>query len=159
MYKLQSCNNINTNSVCNSLSKPEKISAFKKRRETKQTRQFFLAHGIEFGDVNTKLKYMTLIIFFSPSYRPGVAQRVCRGIALLLHDRGTRRGWVVSVTLRPCFTPRKDPVTIVQEAGWAPEPVWTGAEYLASPGFDPRTVQPVIIRCTDWATRPTIYDP
>ena len=25
------------------------------------------------------------------SYRPGVAQRVGRGIALLLHDRGTRR--------------------------------------------------------------------
>ena len=25
-------------------------------------------------------------------YRPGVAQRVCRGIALLFHDRGTRRG-------------------------------------------------------------------
>jgi len=26
-------------------------------------------------------------------YRPGVAQRVCRSIALLFHDRGTRR-WV-----------------------------------------------------------------
>jgi phosphoenolpyruvate synthase/pyruvate phosphate dikinase len=25
-------------------------------------------------------------------YRPGVAQRVGRGIALLLHDRATRRG-------------------------------------------------------------------
>ena len=25
-------------------------------------------------------------------YRPGVAHRVGRGIALLLHDRGTRRG-------------------------------------------------------------------
>ena len=25
-------------------------------------------------------------------YRPGVAQRVCRGIALLFHDSGTRRG-------------------------------------------------------------------
>jgi len=25
-------------------------------------------------------------------YRPGVAQRVGRGIALLFHDRGTRRG-------------------------------------------------------------------
>ena len=29
------------------------------------------------------------------------------------------------------FTPRKDPVPIVQEAGWAPGPVWTGAENLA----------------------------
>jgi hypothetical protein len=32
---------------------------------------------------------------------------------------------------RPLFTPRKDPVPIVQEAGWAPGPVWTGAENLA----------------------------
>ena len=31
---------------------------------------------------------------------------------------------------RPLFTPGKDPVPIVQEAGWAPGPVWTGAENL-----------------------------
>ena len=29
------------------------------------------------------------------------------------------------------FTPWKDPVPIVQEAGWAPGPVWTRAENLA----------------------------
>ena len=46
------------------------------------------------------------------------------------------------------FTPGKDPVLIVQEVGWAPGPVWTGAENLASPRFDPRTVQPVASRCT-----------
>ena len=35
-------------------------------------------------------------------YRPGVAQRVCRCIALLFHDRGTRRGeWSAA---RPCRT-------------------------------------------------------
>jgi len=27
-----------------------------------------------------------------------------------------------------------------------------GAEYLAPPGFDPQTVQPVAVRCTDYAT-------
>ena len=59
-------------------------------------------------------------------YRPGMAQRVGRGIALLFHDRGTRKGWVVSSTPRPHFTPGEDPVPIVQEAGWAPGPVWTG---------------------------------
>jgi len=59
---------------------------------------------------------------------PGMAQRVGRGIALLFHDRGTRRGWVVSSTPRPYFTPGKDPVTIWQEAGWAPGPVWTGVK-------------------------------
>jgi len=59
-------------------------------------------------------------------YRPGVAQRVGRGIALLFHDRGTRRGWVVSRTPWPHFTHGKDPVPILQETGWAPGPVWTG---------------------------------
>ena len=29
------------------------------------------------------------------------------------------------------FTPAKDQVPIVQEAGWAPGPVWIGAENLA----------------------------
>ena len=61
-------------------------------------------------------------------YRPGVAQRVGRGIALLFHDRDTRRGWVVSSTPRPHFTPEKNPVPIIQEAGWAPGPVWTGGK-------------------------------
>jgi hypothetical protein len=35
-------------------------------------------------------------------------------------------GWVVSVTPRPLFIPgKRTPLPIVQEAGWAPEPVWT----------------------------------
>jgi hypothetical protein len=49
------------------------------------------------------------------------------------------------------FTSGKDPVPIVQEAGWARGPVWTSAENLAPPGFDPRTVQPVASRYTDYA--------
>ena len=61
-------------------------------------------------------------------YRPGVAQRVGRGIALLFHDSGTTRGWVVSSTPRPHFIPGKDPVPILQEAGWATGPVWTGGK-------------------------------
>jgi len=62
------------------------------------------------------------------NYRPGVPQRVGRGIALLFHDRGTRRGWVISSTPRSHFTPGKDPVPIVQESGWATGPVWTGGK-------------------------------
>jgi len=34
--------------------------------------------------------------------------------------------WVVSSTPRQHFTPGKNPVPILQEAGWAPGPVWTG---------------------------------
>ena len=51
-----------------------------------------------------------------------------KGIALLFHDRGTRREQVVSSTPCPHFTPEKDPVPILQEAGWAPGPVWTGGK-------------------------------
>ena len=63
------------------------------------------------------------------------AHRGSRGIALPFLNHGTRRGWVVSVTPRPLFTPGKDSVPIVQEAGWAPGPVLTGAENLAPTGI------------------------
>jgi hypothetical protein len=83
--------------------------------------------------------------------------RRSRGIALPFLDYGTTRGWGVSVTCRPLFTAGKDPVPIVQEAGWAPGLVWTGAENLAPPGFDPWTVQTVASRYTDYATRPATF--
>ena len=35
---------------------------------------------------------------------------------------------MVSSTPRPHFTPVKDPVPILQEAGWTPGPVWTGGK-------------------------------
>ena len=48
------------------------------------------------------------------------------------------------------FTPRKDPVPIVQQAGWAPEGrtelVW---KISPPPGFDPTTVQSSASRYTD----------
>ena len=81
-------------------------------------------------------------------YTPDVSQRVGRGITLLFHDRGTRRGWVVSSTPRPHFTPRKDPVPILQEAGWASGPVWTGGK--SRPHRDSIPDRPARSRCTDW---------
>jgi len=51
-------------------------------------------------------------------YRTVVAQREGRGIALLFRDRGTRRGWVVSRTPRPHFTPGKDPPGTHFTGGW-----------------------------------------
>jgi len=39
------------------------------------------------------------------------------------------------MALEGIFNPRKDPVPIVQEAGWAPGPVWTSAENLAPTGI------------------------
>jgi hypothetical protein len=63
------------------------------------------------------------------------AHRGSRGIALPFHDHDTRRWWGLSVTPRPLFTPGNDPVPIVQEVGWAPGLVWTGAENFASTGI------------------------
>jgi hypothetical protein len=58
------------------------------------------------------------------------------GIAVLCFlDLGTRRGWGVSITPQPLSTPGKEPVPIVQEVGWAPGPVCTGAENLAPTGI------------------------
>jgi len=61
-------------------------------------------------------------------YRLDVAQRLGTGIALLFHDRGTRRRWVVSSAPRPHFTHGKEPVPIVQEAGWVPGAGWKGGK-------------------------------
>ena len=70
-------------------------------------------------------------------YRPGVAQRVGTGIALLFHDRGTRRRWAVSSTRRPHFTPGKDPVPIVQRGSVVPRAGLEGRKISSPPGFDP----------------------
>ena len=57
-----------------------------------------------------------------------MAQRVGRGIALLSHDHGTRRGEGSAARPGRTLPPGKDPVPIVQEAGWATGPVWTGGK-------------------------------
>ena len=87
-------------------------------------------------------------------YRPSVARRVGRGIALLFHNHGTRRGSVVSSTPRPHFTTGKDLVPILQKAGWAPGLVWTGGKSRPH-RHSIRTIQPIVNRYTNWATRPT----
>jgi hypothetical protein len=49
----------------------------------------------------------------------------------LIRNLGARKGWVVSTTPRPLYPREREPVPIVQEAGWAPGPVWTGTASLA----------------------------
>ena len=83
------------------------------------------------------------------------AHRGSRGIVLPFHDDGTRRGWGVSVTPRPIFTPGKNTLPIVQEAGWPQGRSGQVRKISPLPGFDCRTVQPVASRYTDYATRPT----
>ena len=50
------------------------------------------------------------------------------------------------------FTPGNDPVPIVQEAGWVPGQVWTGAENLAPTGIRSPDRPARSESCyTDWA--------
>jgi hypothetical protein len=43
-------------------------------------------------------------------------------------------GWVINATPLLLYLRKGDPLPILQEAGWAPGPVWTGAENLALTG-------------------------
>jgi len=53
----------------------------------------------------------------------------------------------------PRFTPGKEIRSpLYRKLCGPPGRVWTGAENLAPPEFDPRTVQPVASRYTDWAS-------
>jgi hypothetical protein len=58
-----------------------------------------------------------------------------RGIALLFLNLGATRGGGWSAPRPGRFTPGKDSVPIVQEAGWAPGPVLTCAKNLAPTGI------------------------
>jgi hypothetical protein len=88
-------------------------------------------------------------------YRPELAYRVDRGIALPFRDLGARRGWVVSTTPRPLFPPGKTRYPLYRRLGGPQD--WPGRvrKIAPPPGYDPRTVQSVASRYTDWTTRPT----
>jgi len=67
-------------------------------------------------------------------YRPGVAQRVGRGIALLFHDRGTRRGeWSAARTGRT-LPPGKTRYPFYRRLGW-PRAGLDGRKISSPPGF------------------------
>jgi hypothetical protein len=94
-----------------------------------------------------KVKKSKVHPYFNPRHLEG-----SRGIALSMLDLGTRRGGCSAS--RPCrFTPGKDPVPIVQEAGWAPWLVWTGAKHLASTGLT--SLPPSCVDCLKiWEPKP-----
>jgi hypothetical protein len=61
---------------------------------------------------------------------PLMAQTGVGGIALPVLNFGARCGCVVNVIPRPLYPWERHPAPVVQEAGWALGPIWTG--------FDPR---------------------
>jgi hypothetical protein len=70
-------------------------------------------------------------------------------------DRGE---WSASRPGRALAPGKRPPVPIVQEAGWAPEPVWTqrleekSFRLCQGSNFQRPVVQPVARHYTDWAT-------
>jgi hypothetical protein len=62
---------------------------------------------------------------------------------------GARWGrWLTQYPAR--FTPGKRSISIPQEAGCFPVPVWLCAEHIRTTGLDPRTAQPIAGRYTSW---------
>jgi len=89
-------------------------------------------------------------------YRPGVAQRVGRGIAPLFHDSGTRWGeWSATRTGRT-LPPGKTRYSFYRRLV-GPQGRSGRAENLVPTGIRSRTVQPVVSSYTDWASRSTPY--
>ena len=76
-----------------------------------------------------------------------MAQRVGRGVALLLHDHGTRRGEWSAARPGRTLPPGKSRYPLYRRLG-GPQGRSGRAENLAPQGFDPRTVQPVVSRYT-----------
>jgi hypothetical protein len=52
-------------------------------------------------------------------------------MALLFFDLGARWEWMVNARQRPLYRWARAPVPLIEEAGWAWGPVWTGAENIA----------------------------
>ena len=91
---------------------------------------------ITMGNKKQNLRCTIIIMIQWSRYSPGVAQRVGRGIALLFHDRGTRRWWVVSSTPQTHFTPGERHGTHLT-GGWVgPRAGLEGRKISSPPGFD-----------------------
>ena len=81
-------------------------------------------------------------------YRPGVTQRVGRCIALLFHDRGTRRGEWSAARPGRTLPPGKSQYPFYRRLG-GPQSRSGRAENLVPTGIQTRIVQPVVSRYTD----------
>jgi len=74
-----------------------------------------------------------------------VAQRVGRGIALIFHDRSTRRGWVSGQQHAPAALYLRERPGTHFTGGWVgPRAGLDGGENLVPTRIRSRTVQPVV---------------
>ena len=66
-------------------------------------------------------------------------------------------GYVVNATPRPHYA-REDPIPMNERQDYPHRRSGRMLKNWLSPGFDPRTVQPVTSRYTDWATPARGYE-
>jgi len=64
---------------------------------------------------------------------------------------------VLNAMSMPLYPRETDTVPILQEAGWASDPVWTAKKVLPQPEFESWTVHPVANRYTDYAVPHNMY--
>ena len=84
------------------------------------------------------------------------AHRGSRGIALPFLDHGCRRGEGSASRPGRSLPPGKTRYELNRRLGGPQGRSGQVRKISPPPGFDPRTVQPVTSRYTDWATRPTV---
>ena len=84
------------------------------------------------------------------------AHRGSRGIALLFLDLGARWGWLVNATPPPLYPRERSGTHCI--GGWVGLTAGLDGRGKSrpTPGFDPRTVQPVASRYTDCAIIPLL---
>jgi hypothetical protein len=83
------------------------------------------------------------------------AHRGSRRIVLLILEHGTRKGWGSGSRPGRSLPPGKTRYPLYRRLGGPHGRSGQVRKISPPPGFDPRTVQPVASRYTDYATRPT----
>jgi hypothetical protein len=129
------------------LSMVVKVKAVQKWLNGQIVNMLFLRKYITYGlcdQMHWKKKIKVTLVQALRLCTGRVTHRGSRGIALLFQDHGTRRGWEVSVTPRPLFTPGERPGTHCT-GGWVGPRAGLDRCGKSRPpaGFVPRTVQPV----------------
>jgi hypothetical protein len=114
---------------------------------------------MSFVAVYAKNTYIKLNVYVKGKNHPMTCLCRHRGEAELylqpICNLCAKTGWVVSTTPWPLYH-QEDLVPIVQEAGWALGLVLMGKKNLAPLGFDPQTVQPIVICYIDYAIPATL---
>jgi len=113
----------------------------------------WISHGRHLGIIDDKVKCTLVQALRLCTGR--TTHRGRRGIALLFLDHGTRRGEGSASLPGRSSPPEKTRYPLYRRLGGPHGRSGQVQKISPQPGFDPRTVQPVASRYTDYATRPT----